>query len=57
MKGEKELKILLDIFDLDSSAFVRAQVIRTFVALQWTHPRVIRALQERQRNTADLLSL
>uniref|UniRef100_A0A7M5WY32 Uncharacterized protein n=3 Tax=Clytia hemisphaerica TaxID=252671 RepID=A0A7M5WY32_9CNID len=56
VKTERELKILLDILELDSSTYVRAQVIRTFVALQWVHPRVIRALQERQRNNADFLS-
>lgn len=57
MKGERELKILLDIFELDSSLYVRTQVIRTLVALQWNHPRVIRALQERQRGSGDALSV
>ena len=56
MKGEKELKILLDILELDSSTYVRTQVIRTFIALKWNHPRVVRTLQERQRGTSDFLS-
>ncbi|XP_057310814.1 uncharacterized protein LOC130648749 isoform X2 [Hydractinia symbiolongicarpus] len=49
MKGEKELKMLLGIFELDSSNYVRIQVIKAFVDLKWNNPRVLRALKERQK--------
>lgn len=49
MKGEKELKMLLDIFELDSSNYVRIQVIKAFVDLKWNNQRVLRTLKERQK--------
>lgn len=48
MKGEKVLKILLGLFDLDSSVHVRTRVIRTFADLQWNDARILRALEERR---------
>lgn len=55
MKGDKELKLLLDMLDLDSSTYVRTQVIRTFKDLNWNSNHVIRALQERQKGD-DILA-
>ena len=49
MKGERELKVLLDMFDLDSSANVRGEVINAFVEMKWNHPHVIRVLEDRQK--------
>ena len=49
MKGERELKILLDMFDLDSSTRVRTQVINAFVEMKWNHPHVMRVLEDRQK--------
>ena len=49
MKGERELKILLDMFDLDSSTVVRGEVIKAFVDMKWNHPQVIRALEDRTK--------
>ena len=54
MKGEKELKALLDILDLDSSLMVRGQVIKAFNDLKWNDPRVIRALRERTKGDGAL---
>ena len=49
MKGDKELKILMDILDLDSSSYVRTQVIRAFKNLEWNDKRIMRTLKERQK--------
>jgi len=54
MKGEKELKLLLDIVELDSSINVRIQVLKAFDNLKWNDPRVIRSLQEREKGDGIL---
>eukprot|EP00112_Aurelia_sp_Birch-Aquarium-sp1_P012692 Seg2672.6 transcript_id=Seg2672.6/GoldUCD/mRNA.D3Y31 product="hypothetical protein" protein_id=Seg2672.6/GoldUCD/D3Y31 len=54
MKGERELKTLLDIVELDSSIYVRIQAIRAFEILKWVDPRVIRSLQEREKGDGVL---
>jgi len=52
MKGEKVLKALIDILELDVSLYVRTQVIKSFHAMKWNDPRIMRALQERERGAA-----
>ncbi|XP_065066138.1 uncharacterized protein LOC135692046 isoform X2 [Rhopilema esculentum] len=54
MKGEKELRILLDILELDSSVNVRLQVLQAFDALKWSDLRVIRTLQDREKGDGTL---
>ena len=49
MKGERELKMLLDMFDLDSSTNVRGEVIKAFGTMKWNHPHVLRVLEDRQK--------
>ncbi|XP_028417404.1 uncharacterized protein LOC114541797 [Dendronephthya gigantea] len=54
MKGEKELKSLLDILALDSSVYARIQAVRAFSKLKWDDPRVLRSLRERERGEGIL---
>ncbi|XP_061175162.1 uncharacterized protein LOC133184218 isoform X2 [Saccostrea echinata] len=49
MKNEKITRLLLEMLELDSSDYVRLMVVRTFVTLNSTEKRVIRALRERER--------
>ncbi|XP_020905369.1 protein HEATR9 [Exaiptasia diaphana] len=56
MKGGREMKALLDILELDSSVYVRIQVIRAFSQLKWNDPRIIRSLRERDRGDSTLAS-
>ncbi|XP_052684890.1 uncharacterized protein LOC128164871 isoform X3 [Crassostrea angulata] len=49
MKNEKITRLLLEMLELDSSDYVRLMVVRTFVTLNMTEKRVIRALKERER--------
>nr|XP_022312615.1 uncharacterized protein LOC111117711 isoform X4 [Crassostrea virginica] len=49
MKNEKITRLLLEMLELDSSDYVRLMVVRTFVTLNHTEKRVIRALKERER--------
>ncbi|CAB3992409.1 uncharacterized protein LOC111334040 [Paramuricea clavata] len=54
MKGEKELKALLDILALDSSVYARIQAVRAFSRLNWNDPRVLRSLKEREKGEGIL---
>ncbi|XP_048763118.1 uncharacterized protein LOC125671422 isoform X3 [Ostrea edulis] len=49
LKNEKITRLLLEMLELDSSDYVRLMVVRTFVTLNTTEKRVIRALRERER--------
>ncbi|KAJ8319004.1 hypothetical protein KUTeg_004095 [Tegillarca granosa] len=50
MKTEKISRVLLEMLELDSSDYI----VRTFVELKSTHPRIIRALKERERADGQL---
>lgn len=54
MKGVKEMKALLDILELDSSVYVRIQVVRAFGYMEWNDPRIIRSLREREKGEGAL---
>ncbi|EDO33579.1 predicted protein [Nematostella vectensis] len=54
MKGTKEMKALLDLLELDTSVYVRIQVVRAFSHLGWNDPRIIRSLRERERGEGTL---
>lgn len=54
MKGVKEMKALLDILELDSSVYVRIQVVRAFGNMEWNDPRILRSLKEREKGEGTL---
>lgn len=54
MKGVKEMKSLLDILELDSSVYVRIQVVRAFGNMEWNDPRILRSLREREKGEGTL---
>lgn len=54
MKGVKEMKALLDILELDSSVYVRIQVVRAFGLMEWNDPRILRSLREREKGEGTL---
>lgn len=54
MKGVKEMKALLDILELDSSGYVRIQVVRAFGLMEWSDPRILRSLKEREKGEGAL---
>lgn len=54
MKGVKEMKALLDILELDSSVYVRIQVVRAFGNMEWSDPRILRSLREREKGEGTL---
>eukprot|EP00794_Sanderia_malayensis_P009086 gene9085-10055_t len=54
MKTEKELKILLDILELDSSVQVRIQVVKAFSILKWNDARIIKCLQEKEKGEGPI---
>lgn len=54
MKGVKEMKALLDLLELDSSVYVRIQVVRAFGNMEWNDPRILRSLRERERGEGSL---
>ncbi|KAJ7376450.1 HEAT repeat containing 9 [Desmophyllum pertusum] len=54
MKGVKEMKALLDILELDSSVYVRIQVVRAFSHMEWNDPRILRSLREREKGEGTL---
>ncbi|XP_046854627.1 uncharacterized protein LOC124447695 [Xenia sp. Carnegie-2017] len=54
MKGEKELKALLDILVLDSSVYTKIQVVRLFSHMNWNDVRILRSLKERERGEGIL---
>ncbi|XP_031566624.1 uncharacterized protein LOC116301673 [Actinia tenebrosa] len=56
MKGGREMKALLDLLELDSSVYVRIQVVRAFNNLKWNDPRILRSLRERERGETTLAS-
>ncbi|XP_033750717.1 uncharacterized protein LOC117334950 isoform X2 [Pecten maximus] len=49
MKNEKTTRMLLEMFELDASDYVRLMIVRTFVVLNSTDKRVLRALKEKEK--------
>ncbi|XP_060063442.1 nestin-like [Ylistrum balloti] len=49
MKNEKTTRMLLEMFELDASDYVRLMIVRTFVVLKSTDKRVLRALKEKEK--------
>ncbi|XP_076811076.1 uncharacterized protein LOC143453796 [Clavelina lepadiformis] len=49
IKSDKSLRFLVEMLGLDSSDYVRLQIMRTFNALRITDVRVVRALREREK--------
>jgi len=54
IKGKSLLNQLLDILELDSSIFVRIQVMRAVKELNISDRRVVRLLRERARGTGPM---
>lgn len=48
------MKALLDILELDSSGYVRIQVVRAFGLMEWSDPRILRSLKEREKGEGAL---
>merc|ERR1712136_255398 len=49
IKSDKTLRFLIEMLGLDSSDYVRLQIMRTFRDLELTDIRVLRALREREK--------
>lgn len=49
IKNEKTTRMLLEMFELEASDYVRLMIVRTFVVLNSTDKRVLRALKEKEK--------